>query len=141
MANATHPLRDYQRRIYQESLGCNALVVLPTGSGKTRIAAQHIISVSQNSRSAEMHNGKVLFLVPTCLLVDQQAQAMRSDTGLEVRGLRLNMHNRGICHLLHSCAAALQDHFTAGLEQCYQQTMLNSYLKASLPVIWLLARK
>ncbi|MEW5311773.1 MAG: hypothetical protein WDW38_003459 [Sanguina aurantia] len=70
-------MRDYQRRIYQESMNSNALVVLPTGSGKTRIASQHIKRLQGGKL-------KVLFLVPTCLLVDQQAQALREDTGSEV---------------------------------------------------------
>lgn len=82
---AVQDMRDYQRRIYQESMNSNALVVLPTGSGKTRIASQHIKRLQGGKL-------KVLFLVPTCLLVDQQAQALRKDTGSEVNTEHLNYH-------------------------------------------------
>ena len=55
----------------------NTIVLLPTGSGKTLIAAEAMRLLTQNSRSS-------LFLVPTCMLVEQQAKACRSHTGLRV---------------------------------------------------------
>lgn len=70
-------LRGYQKRAVELGKEQSLIVVLPTGSGKTLIAAT----------IAAHHAGKgsaVLFLVPTCLLVQQQARAMRDETGLVV---------------------------------------------------------
>jgi superfamily II DNA or RNA helicase len=53
----------------------SAIVVLPTGAGKTLIAAAVIKTKMKRS----------LFLVPTCLLVSQQASALRHETGLRVK--------------------------------------------------------
>ena len=61
-------LRGYQTRIVAECIARNAIVVLPTGAGKTLIAAEVI-------RRLE---GRKLFLVPTIMLVEQQAAAVRS---------------------------------------------------------------
>jgi superfamily II DNA or RNA helicase len=61
-------LRPYQLRIVVAAQGQNAIVVLPTGSGKTLIAAE---LVARNS-------GRALVLVPTKLLVEQQAVAIES---------------------------------------------------------------
>eukprot|EP00397_Hematodinium_sp_SG-2012_P013639 GEMP01013858.1.p1 GENE.GEMP01013858.1~~GEMP01013858.1.p1 ORF type:complete len:709 (+),score=181.88 GEMP01013858.1:74-2200(+) len=84
-------LRDYQLRIVNKIAGKNALVVLPTGSGKTHIFAELIrralstSSLARGKRSASPHptseeGRKVLFLVPTQLLVKQQAEAFRAFT-------------------------------------------------------------
>ncbi|CAM9426372.1 unnamed protein product, partial [Laminaria digitata] len=70
-------LRDYQLRIVRACEEANTVVVLPTGSGKTLIAAELIKRRVQPGSPA-------LFLVPTCLLVDQQAKALHSWTGLNV---------------------------------------------------------
>lgn len=70
-------LRGYQQRAVELGKKQSLIVVLPTGSGKTLIAAT----------IAAHHAGKgsaVLFLVPTCLLVQQQARAIRDETGLDV---------------------------------------------------------
>jgi ERCC4-related helicase len=68
-------LRCYQLRIVQDAMQCgNTLVMLPTGSGKTLIAAE----------VARRVGAKVLFLVPTRLLVEQQAKAVREWTGMRV---------------------------------------------------------
>jgi len=73
---ASMQLRAYQARIVREAMqGGNAIAVLPTGSGKTLIAAELIKQVSS----------PCLFLVPTILLVEQQAQAVRNWTGLNVK--------------------------------------------------------
>jgi hypothetical protein len=61
-------LRQYQERIINEALHQNTVVVLPTGSGKTLIASELILR----------KNCRTLFLVPTCLLVSQQASSIRS---------------------------------------------------------------
>ena len=65
-------LSSMQLRRYQEKCVClveagNTVVLLPTGAGKTLIAAEAMRRVG----------GRSLFLVPTCLLVEQQARAVR----------------------------------------------------------------
>uniref|UniRef100_A0A7S4V2U7 RNA helicase n=1 Tax=Alexandrium monilatum TaxID=311494 RepID=A0A7S4V2U7_9DINO len=68
-------LRPYQSRIVgQAEASGNTVVVLPTGAGKTLIAAELIKRVG----------GTCLFLVPTCLLVEQQAKAVGKWTKLSV---------------------------------------------------------
>lgn len=69
-------LRPYQQRILAVAHTANCLVVLPTGSGKTLIAGTLVASLPKRS----------IFLVPTCLLVKQQATALRSIPGLTVFG-------------------------------------------------------
>ncbi|CAM9140821.1 unnamed protein product, partial [Hapterophycus canaliculatus] len=71
-------LRKYQLRCAQACEKDNTIVVLPTGSGKTLIAAEVIRRLQPPA----------LFLVPTCLLVDQQAEALSSWTGLNVAKYR-----------------------------------------------------
>jgi hypothetical protein len=67
-------LRAYQSRIVDEVTQANTIVVLPTGSGKTLIAAEAVVRLGTPA----------LFLVPTCLLVEQQAAAVRSWTSKKV---------------------------------------------------------
>jgi ERCC4-related helicase len=69
-----HQLRAYQNRIIQDAELNNSIVVLPTGSGKTIIAAEIILRLGSSS----------LFLVPTCILVDQQAEALQDWTKLRI---------------------------------------------------------
>ena len=82
-------LRAYQLRIATEVGARNSLILLPTGAGKTLIAAEVIRRRSDGirggtSRAEDSHQAasrlpfKTLFLVPTCFLVGQQAQALRS---------------------------------------------------------------
>jgi len=69
----TTPLRGYQQRASLKAQAKNTIIVLPTGAGKTLAAADismHFISQRQ----------KVLFLVPTRLLVEQQAKCLRFET-------------------------------------------------------------
>jgi hypothetical protein len=69
-------LRGYQTRIVKSVIeNGNTIVVLPTGAGKTLIAAELI----------KILNPPALFLVPTCLLVAQQAAVLRSWTGFNVQ--------------------------------------------------------
>ncbi|XP_076246163.1 FA complementation group M [Calliopsis andreniformis] len=72
-----YPVRDYQFNIVQASLYSNTLVCLPTGLGKTFIAA------------VVMYNfwrwypcGKVVFLAPTRPLVAQQISACHNIMGI-----------------------------------------------------------
>jgi superfamily II DNA or RNA helicase len=71
------PLRAYQARIVAAATAANTLVVLPTGAGKTAVAAAAIVALRAR--------GPALFLVPTCALVEQQARALRQWTGLDVK--------------------------------------------------------
>ena len=64
-------LRAYQSRIVAVAETSNTVVVLPTGAGKTLVAAELI----------RRRGGKSLFLVPTCMLVEQQAGQLRAWTG------------------------------------------------------------
>eukprot|EP00899_Mesostigma_viride_P028450 jgi/Mesvir1/8790/Mv02698-RA.1 len=64
--------RAYQLRIINEVEADSSIVLLPTGAGKTLIASEVIKRLA----------GSALFLVPTCLLVKQQAAAVREQTGL-----------------------------------------------------------
>jgi hypothetical protein len=69
------PLRSYQSRIVETAMSRgNTLVVLPTGSGKTLIAAELM----------KKKGGYSLFLVPKRVLVAQQAHAIRVHTNLRV---------------------------------------------------------
>lgn len=67
-------LRTYQSRIVAVAENFNTVAVLPTGAGKTLIAAELI----------KRRGGKSLFLVPTCMLVEQQSGQLRSWTGMIV---------------------------------------------------------
>lgn len=71
-------LRSYQTRILDEIGSQNSIVILPTGAGKTAIAADLIRRRCETDRK---HPGpqqrRVLFLVPKVLLVEQQARAIR----------------------------------------------------------------
>ena len=71
-----YPVREYQFKIIMKALMKNTLVVLPTGLGKTFIAA------------VVMYNfyrwyplGKIIFMAPTKPLVAQQIQACYNITG------------------------------------------------------------
>jgi ERCC4-related helicase len=62
--------REFQVEIAQQALEANALVVIPTGLGKTVIAA---LVISERLRT---HGGRVLFLAPSRPLADQHARTM-----------------------------------------------------------------
>jgi len=81
----THPLireNTIERRMYQISIAAtaltkNTLVVIPTGLGKTTIAALVIASRLLNEE------GKVLFLAPTKPLVEQHARFLKKVLKVE----------------------------------------------------------
>jgi Fanconi anemia group M protein len=85
MPHVSHPLiregavesRAYQEKILASIAGRHALVVLPTGLGKTIVAA--LLAAHVLSRSS----GRVLFLAPTKPLVLQHAETLRSVMRLE----------------------------------------------------------
>ncbi|CAK6432759.1 unnamed protein product [Pipistrellus nathusii] len=71
------PVRDYQLHIARASLFCNTLVCLPTGLGKTFIAA-----VVMYNFYRWFPSGKVVFMAPTKPLVTQQIEACYRVMGI-----------------------------------------------------------
>ncbi|XP_066197441.1 Fanconi anemia group M protein [Saccopteryx leptura] len=71
------PVRDYQVHIARAALFCNTLVCLPTGLGKTFIAA-----VVMYNFYRWFPSGKVVFLAPTKPLVTQQIEACYRVMGI-----------------------------------------------------------
>ncbi|GAC99035.1 hypothetical protein PHSY_006632 [Pseudozyma hubeiensis SY62] len=69
--------RDYQYNIVQKALFNNVLVALPTGLGKTFIAAVVILNFFR-----WYPDGKIMFLAPSRPLVDQQKTACHRICGL-----------------------------------------------------------
>lgn len=73
----SHPERVYQFNIARKALFTNTLVSLPTGLGKTFIAAVVIYNFYR-----WFPEGKIVFLAPTKPLVHQQISACRSIMGI-----------------------------------------------------------
>ncbi|XP_006875507.1 PREDICTED: Fanconi anemia group M protein [Chrysochloris asiatica] len=71
------PVRDYQLHISRTALFCNTLVCLPTGLGKTFIAA-----VVMYNFYRWFPSGKVVFMAPTKPLVAQQIEACYRVMGI-----------------------------------------------------------
>ncbi|XP_045704485.1 Fanconi anemia group M protein [Phyllostomus hastatus] len=71
------PVRDYQLHISRAALFCNTLVCLPTGLGKTFIAA-----VVMYNFYRWFPSGKVVFMAPTKPLVTQQIEACYRVMGI-----------------------------------------------------------
>ncbi|KAM6202745.1 Fanconi anemia group M protein [Rhynchocyon petersi] len=71
------PVRDYQLQIAETALFCNTLVCLPTGLGKTFIAA-----VVMYNFYRWFPSGKVVFMAPTKPLVAQQIEACYRVMGI-----------------------------------------------------------
>ena len=72
-----YPVREYQFNIIKNALIRNTLVVLPTGLGKTFIAA-----VVMYNYYRWYPQGKVIFMAPTKPLVAQQIQACYNIMGI-----------------------------------------------------------
>ncbi len=72
-----YPVREYQFNIVMEALYQNTLVVLPTGLGKTFIAA-----VIMYNFYRWYPRGKVVFMAPTKPLVAQQIEACYNIMGI-----------------------------------------------------------
>lgn len=72
-----YPIRDYQFNIVQKCLFKNTLVCLPTGLGKTFIAAVVMFNFYR-----WYPDGKVVFLAPTKPLVAQQIEACHNIMGI-----------------------------------------------------------
>ncbi|XP_066177562.1 Fanconi anemia group M protein isoform X2 [Sylvia atricapilla] len=76
------PVRPYQERMAGAALLANTLVCLPTGLGKTFVAA-----VVMYNFYRWFPSGKVLFLAPTKPLVAQQMEACRRVMGIPSRDM------------------------------------------------------
>lgn len=64
----------------------NTIVYLPTGSGKTFIAALVIKALAHDVMQPLTNGGKrTIFLVPTVVLARQQANYLRRHTHLKVK--------------------------------------------------------
>ena len=72
-----YPIRDYQYNIVQRALFTNTLVCLPTGLGKTFIAA-----VVMYNFYRWYPDNKIVFLAPTKPLVTQQIEACHGVMGI-----------------------------------------------------------
>ncbi|KAK9463216.1 uncharacterized protein V1516DRAFT_630733 [Lipomyces oligophaga] len=71
------PIREYQRAISERAILCNLMVSLPTGLGKTLIAAVVMLNFYRWTM-----NSKVVFMAPTRPLVAQQAEACYRLVGI-----------------------------------------------------------
>lgn len=71
------PIRDYQFSIVKNGLFNNMLVALPTGLGKTFIAATIMLNYFRWTKSA-----KIVFVAPTKPLASQQVQACLNVAGI-----------------------------------------------------------
>ncbi|KAK9446532.1 uncharacterized protein V1518DRAFT_423733 [Limtongia smithiae] len=71
------PVRDYQRNIAERALLSNVLCSLPTGLGKTLIAA--VVMLNWYRWTAD---SKIVFMAPTKPLVSQQAEACYKLVGI-----------------------------------------------------------
>ncbi|GMM28844.1 3'-5' DNA helicase [Martiniozyma asiatica (nom. inval.)] len=74
---SNYPVRDYQLSIVQSALYTNTLVSLPTGLGKTFIAAALILNYYRWFNSS-----KIIFMAPTRPLVAQQIKACYEISGV-----------------------------------------------------------
>ena len=83
--------RDYQRGLFLKSMEGNSLVYLPTGCGKTLIAAMAIACMSY------LNQGKVaVFLAPKTPLVQQQFEYIKGMELLVVWNVNLYMSTKFI---------------------------------------------
>ena len=116
--------RDYQYNITRDALTTNSLVCLPTGLGKTLIAA-----VVMYNFYRWFPKGKVVFLAPTRPLVDQQKAACRDICGIP---------ENDICVLMGSTKKDESGTRRAFWDQkrvffCTPQTMENDIASSVLP--------
>ena len=85
-------LRPYQKKVVDAIGDENSIVTMPTGSGKTFVAAEFVLrglksrnnkhkeAISTNNEH-EIRCTSALFLVPTCDLVTQQTRALKEWVG------------------------------------------------------------
>ncbi len=73
-------LRKYQKDVVDAIGNENAIIKMPTGSGKTFVAAEFIrrgMQYSEGKLELGSRRRAVLFLVPACDLVTQQKKALK----------------------------------------------------------------
>ncbi|XP_044009238.1 endoribonuclease Dicer-like [Aphidius gifuensis] len=79
--------RPYQIDLYEKAIAGNTIIYLPTGSGKTYIAAMLIKAMSQDVRADFSKGGKrTIFIVNTVPLVEQQSIYISKYTDLTCQG-------------------------------------------------------
>ncbi|XP_057378262.1 endoribonuclease Dicer-like [Daphnia carinata] len=84
--DADFTARDYQVELFQAALDENIIVYLPTGSGKTFIAALLIKEKTHEvTKPLDLGGKRTVFLVPTIVLAIQQAAYLRRHTYLKVK--------------------------------------------------------
>lgn len=109
-----YPIRDYQFNIVQKALFKNTLVCLPTGLGKTFIAAVVMYNFYRWYPSQ-----KILFLAPTKPLVSQQIEACYNVAGIpqehaaEMTGVQED-GRIGSFNYTASCVPLTELHFLLG---------------------------
>lgn len=92
-----YPVRDYQYNIAQQALFKNTMVTLPTGLGKTFIAA-----VVMYNFYRWYPQGKIIFMAPTKPLVAQQIEACYNIMGIP-QDHTAEMTGTSIFYQLYSC--------------------------------------
>ena len=78
---APHPLRHYQVEAVAEAERRNIICVLPTNSGKTVIAAALIEKMLRSENDEGGLARKMLFVVTTRELAEQQARVLSHSAG------------------------------------------------------------
>ncbi|VDP58148.1 unnamed protein product [Heligmosomoides polygyrus] len=74
-------LREYQKELCEKALeGMNTIIAAPTGSGKTVVAVNIIKRHLEKALSGGKAR-KVLFMTPSTIILDQQAQCLRKFLG------------------------------------------------------------
>ncbi|EFA80390.1 putative RNA helicase [Heterostelium album PN500] len=81
-----HQPREYQKYFYKKAMEDNIICCIPTGLGKTQIAAMVICKMKQMNPKK-----RILFLVERIPLVLQQEKYIREQTGLNVLGVHGDM--------------------------------------------------
>jgi ERCC4-related helicase len=88
-----HDPRDYQQEFIRKARSDNIIVYLPTGTGKTLIAVQHIknhlFPETPHPTPPPNHPLWVLFLTPSVPLAIQQGKVIRSSLQKEIKVLSL----------------------------------------------------
>ncbi|VDL78218.1 unnamed protein product [Nippostrongylus brasiliensis] len=106
-------LRDYQKELAEKALdGTNTIIAAPTGSGKT-IVAVHIIKNHLEKCRSNGRNGKVLFMTPSTVILDQQSERIRTYLGYryQIVGMTASLgvgkgstESDAVAHVLKLCA-------------------------------------
>ena len=113
-----YPIRDYQFNIVQRALFTNTLVCLPTGLGKTFIAA-----VVMYNFYRWYPNSKIVFLAPTKPLVTQQIEACYNVMGIpqehaaEMTGKSIPVCGCGRGEYVSVCVCATRMVHSEGVEK------------------------